>query len=301
MTSLKSALRTAELSYKLSKLNLEQMKFEAEVKQQEAALNHERNELAYEKAKQDMESKKIIQQSEMDKMNVEIQQKRADLEKAKRDVNMLTLTAPKEGLVVYATNWSTNRKVSVGDTPWPGMPIITLPDLSKMESKVYINEVDVSKIKEGLKVYVILDAFRDSTFEGVISDVASLGTEKERGSNVKVFEVKVDILSRSNIIKPGMTVSNEIIINQIPDVIYIPQEAVFEKEGKKITYIKNGSGFDSQEIEVGEKSTNYIIVKNGIEEGSEVALIDPSLDINTEGNLDEPEKPSVNLPVSSGK
>jgi RND family efflux transporter MFP subunit len=282
MTRLESDLKSAGLSYELSKLNLEQMKFEAEIKQQEAKLNHQRNELSFIKATQDLESRKIIHQSELNKVEIEAQQKRSDLERAKRDLEMLTLTAPMDGLVVYETNWGTGRKVAIGDTPWSGMTLVSLPDLSTMESMTYVNEVDVSRVRKGLEVLVKLDAFQDSTFKGKISSVASLGKNKDRDSKIKVFEITVEIYSQSEILKPGMTTSNKIIINEISNVIYVPQEAIFEKEGKKIAYVKNGSGFDETKVELGEKSENYVVVTKGLNADDEVALRDPNLVIEDE-------------------
>ena len=297
LTRLESDLKSAELSYELSKLNLEQMKFEAEIKQQEAKLNHQRNELSFIKSKQELESKHIINQSELNKIGIEVQQRRADLERSQRDLQQLTLTSPTEGLVVYETNWQTGRKISIGDAPWPGMTLISLPDLSKMQSMTYVNEVDVSRVTKNLQVRVKLDAFQDSTFEGVISNVASLGKTKDQNSNIKVFEIEVDISKQSEILKPGMTTSNQIIINEIPGVLFVPQESVFEKDGKKIVYLMNGSDFDEQEIEVGEKGENYILIKKGLKEGDKVALRDPTIIIG-ETEESKSESNSVTVPSS---
>jgi RND family efflux transporter MFP subunit len=291
---MESQLKSAELSFELSKLNLEQMKFEAEAKQREAKLNHQKNELSYLQTKQEYESKKIIQQSELKKMEIEIKQRRNDLEEAKRVLEALTLTAPAEGLVVYAANWSNDgRKYTIGDTPWGGATIVTLPDLSFMQSITSVNEVDVSKIKVGNKVIVKLDAFQDSTFEGTIANVASLGKQKGSDPNIKVFEVLVDIKGRSNILKPGMTTSNKIIINQIPNVIYVPQEAVFEKGNKKVVYLKDGSSYEEIEVETGEKNEDFVIITKGLKGDEEVYLKDPTIkeedkkEINNSGIPDD--------------
>jgi len=281
---MESQLKSAELSYELSKLNLEQMKFEAEVKQREAKLNHQKNELSYEQTKQEAASKKIIQNSELKKMDIEIKQKRNNLEDAKKDLDALTLTAPAEGLVVYSANWGNDgRKYAIGDTPWGGATIVTLPDLSSMQSLTTVNEVDVSKIKPGNKVIVKLDAFQDSTFYGKIGNVASLGKQKNNDANVKVFEIWVDLVGRSPILKPSMTTSNKIIMNEIPNVLFIPQEAVFDKNDKKIVYVKSGSSYDEVEVEIGEKSEDYVIIKKGISSGDKVLLRDPTIiEVETE-------------------
>lgn len=281
ITRMESDLKSSELSYELSKLNLEQMKFEADIKQQEAKLQHQRNELSHNKAKQDLASQKIIHQSELNKVNIDVQQRQSDLERSKRDLEMLTLKAPAEGLVVYENNWQTGRKIAIGDQPWQGMTILTLPDLSRMESITHVNEVDVSRIKKDLPVIVRLDAFRDSSFNGVISSVASLGKNKDNNSTIKVFEILVDIKSNSEILKPGMTTSNRMIINQIENVLFVPQESIFEKDGKKIVYVKSGSSFNEVEVEVGEKSEDYIVITKGLEENMEVALRDPTITIDS--------------------
>ncbi len=299
MAKTESDLKSAELSYELSKLNLEQMKFEAEAKRREAQLQHEKNELSYKQTKQGYESKKIIQQSELNNIEVEIRQKRNELEKAKREVNSLTLSAESEGLVVYGVNWSNQgRKFQVGDQAWGGQGIINLPDLSSMESKTSVNEVDVSKIKVGQKVIVTLDAYQDSSFTGTIYQVARLGKEKPGNSNIKIFEINVDIEGTSGLLKPGMTTSNKIIINEVPDTLFIPQEAVFQEEDIFICYVENGSGFDKVEVTLGEKSEDYIIVTSGIKDGDVVALINPELETVTES--DKTEKNSVEIP-NSGK
>jgi len=293
---MESDLKSAELTYELSKLNLEQMKFEAEAKQQQAKLQHQKDELSYQKTLKDIESKKIILQSEKNRIEIEIRQRKQDLERAQNDLNMLTLTAPKDGLVVYEPNWgNSGRKFSIGDNTWPGNTIATLPDLSTMESVTYVNEVDVSNVKKNQKVEVKLDAFQDSTFEGYINEVASLGKSKDNNSPVKVFELLVSIKAQSAILKPGMTTSNKIIINQIPDVISVPLEAIFEKEGKKILYVKNGSGFDQRIVETGQKSEDFIIIKKGLEHGAVVALRDPE-EIPEEAEELKPGEKQLSMP-----
>ena len=300
MTRMESDLKSAELSYQLSKLNLETMKFEAAVKQQEAQLNHQRNELSYLKAKQEVESQKIIQQSELNRVNIEIQQKNADFDRAQLELDRLTLVAPSEGLVVYSTNWNTGRKVAVGDTPWGGMTIITLPDLSLMQSSTSVNEVDVSRVSVGQKVVIALDAFQDSSFYGTISNVASLGANKSQNSTIKVFDVEVAISGVSPVLKPGMTTSNKIIINEIQNVISVPLEALFDTPEGKVVYVKNGSGYEPRKIVAGEKSDDFIIITSGLKEKEVIALRNPfeelTEDDKSAGGAATPEKKAIELP-----
>lgn len=292
-----SQLKSAELSFELSKLKLEQIKFEAQAIQQQAKLEHEKNRLSFEQTKKEMESKNVILKSEMAMQEIEIKQKQYDLEKVKSDLQLLTVKTQTEGLVVYSTNFANQgRKFAIGDTPWGGAEIITLPDLSAMESKTYINEVDVSKIKVGQQVIVKLDAFQDSSFLGEISSIASMGKNKELNSSIKVFEALISIKKRSDILRPGMTSSNKIIIHEIPRTIFIPQEAVFEKNGEKIVFLKNGDDFDEHKIELGEKGEDYIVVKKALKDGDEVALIDPTVELKINVKKENINTPRIGKP-----
>lgn len=285
-----SSLKSAELSFELSKLNLEQMRFEAKAEQQKAKLQHTKDSLSFVQTLEDYDSKIIIRKSELAKMDIEIRQKKDNLLEAEKDVEKLTIKAENEGLIVYEHNWSTNSKFSVGDSPWSGQGIIKLPDLSKMESKTAVNEVDVSKIKKDQKVIITLDAFRDTSFVGIVGDVARLGKRKNRNSTIKVFDILVDIDGQSEILKPGMSTSNKIVINEVPDTIFVPQEAVFEKDEKHFVFVQSGSSFEERFVEIGDKSEDFIIISNGLKDKEVVALKNPNEEKTDQKNS------SVSLP-----
>lgn len=282
VANMRSKLESAEISFELSKLKLEQIKYEAEATQQEQKLQYQKDEISYVQTQKEYESMISIHESELAMTNKKIEQQTYEVEQEQRELASLTLTAPSSGLVVYSRNWRNNgRKYAVGDDCWRGANLITLPDLSVMESLTFVNEVDISKVRDSLAVEVKLDAFQDSTFIGTISQVASLGREKGDDSNLKVFEVVVSLGDSSDILKPGMTTSNRIIISEIPDVLFIPHESIFESEGNRFVFVQNGSSYDMQEVTVGEKSEDFIVITSGLEEGDVIALRDPNEDITS--------------------
>ena len=153
-----------------------------------------------------------------------------------------------------------------------------------MESRTFINEVDISNIKVGQKVIVRLDAYNDSSFFGTISSVSSIGKNKDMTSNIKVFEVIVSMDNSSSILRPGMTTINKVIVKQRTKVLYIPQEAVFRNNDANIVFIKHGSGFSERIIQLGEKNEDYIVVTNGLSDSDEIALLNPNAEIKTNTN-----------------
>jgi len=243
--------------------------------------------LAVEQAREKIETQGIIDTEERRKLELKLQQVRNELNAALKDMGKLTLTAPAPGLVVYRENWSTDTKVQVGDNPWPGMPLVELPDLSRIVAATQINEVDVSKVAEGLDVIVTLDAFPEKSFTGKISDIATLATEKERRSSVKVFIVEAVLDQSDPIMKPGMTVKVEVVVERIPDVIHVPLESVFERGDGMICYVRANGSFEERQVTLGKRNDNFVVVEQGLEESERVALRDPNLALEAIGLPDD--------------
>jgi HlyD family secretion protein len=276
LADLDGNLKNAELTYEQAKLQVEKMKFEAEVQRKEAEINLEKNRIAFEQSKRKITSQKIVEKSEERKQQLKMEQVQNELLRARADKEAYTLKAPRDGLVVYEINWQTNRKVSVGDSPWAGMPVVSLPDLSSIQSVTQVNEVDVSKVKKGQPVKVKLDAFPDREFNGEVLSVGTIGQQQDRNSPLKTFEVVIDISGTDPVLKPGMSTSNEVIMATLGDTLFIPLESVFEKDGKTIAYRMSGSSARPVGIQTGTRNGNYVVVSSGLEQGDRVALKDPT-------------------------
>lgn len=273
---LQAALLNTEASFELAKLALEQLRFEAEVRRREGELRFTQAQNDLQRAKTKIESQAIIHEEEFKQLRLELDQARAELEKAEEDMASLEVRAPAEGLVVFERNWNTGNKFQVGDTPWPGQAIIGLPDLSEMRVKIEINEIDVSKLELGQPAEIRLDAFAGPVFGGRVTDIATLGRSKEDGSDVKVFEVNVLIDTTAAILKPGMTASCEIRVSEVDDTLSIPIDAVFTQGEQTIVHRAEGSGWEQVPVELGIRSDERVVLAAGLEEGDEVALIDPN-------------------------
>ena len=177
-------------------------------------------------------------------------------------------------MLTYVKSWNgKKKKVGSSISPWDPS-IASLPDLTKMESKTYANEVDIRQIKKGLPVKVGFDAFPDIELNGVIEDVANVG-EKKRGSDIKVFQVLVKLNEVNENTKPGMTTSNRILTHKEEDVLTIPLEAVFSKDSISFAYVKAGYSIHKKQIDLGASNNNVVIVKNGLKENDEVYLNEP--------------------------
>jgi RND family efflux transporter MFP subunit len=212
----------------------------------------------------------------MKQKRLSIRQDEERLDEAHKTLAKLSVIAPAPGIAIISQNWSTNSKFQLGDQCWSSQQIIQLPDLSKLKAKVNINETDISHISKGLKVQIRPDAFSDSTFTGYVSTVANLAQNKDDKSKIKVFPVEIVINESNKNLLPGLTVSCRIIVDEIPNVKYIPLEALHIQSDKSYVFKKTVSGYDKIEVQTGRTNTDYVIIESGLDKGDKIALIDPS-------------------------
>ncbi|MBR9977802.1 MAG: efflux RND transporter periplasmic adaptor subunit, partial [Bacteroidetes bacterium] len=277
---------SAKLNFELAKLARDKMQFEPDARKREAEIEFERAKLTFEQAKLNVKNKGIVRESELGNLQLRIQQIRSDIAESTKEMEQLTIKAPISGLIVYENNWSTGRKIAKGDQPWAGMPLISLPDLSDMQTEVSVNEMDISKVRKEQSVIVSPDAFPDKTFEGTISSVSQIGRQKGQGSNVKVFDIVVDLTETDEVLKPGITTTNRIVVDHLEDVIFIPLISVFEEEANTVVFVGNGTSFEKREVVLGARNDNYVVVESGLQPGETVALRNPEKEVDDSGATD---------------
>jgi hypothetical protein len=156
-------------------------------------------------------------------------------------------------------------------SPWDNV-VATLPDMSSMISKTYVNEIDVNKVKAGQKVELLVDAFPERSYTGVVTSVANIG-EQLPNADAKVFEVQVKVNGSDAILRPSMTTGNKIITKTIEEVTYLPLESVQTGvDSIPFVYTKKG---DKQIVVLGEANENNVVVEQGLEEGTMIYLSTP--------------------------
>lgn len=271
----RNALVTLDYEYKDAKIRLEQSQFEPP-----ATIKKIENEIGQKQLKVEEETKnyQIKQQQSTAKMN-EVE---ADLTQKfnKRDLILEVLDefqiiAPQSGIVIYKKNWD-GAKITTGSTISPWNPdVAELPDLNKMISKTYVNEVDIRKVKENQKVNISIDAFPDKKLTGKVIKVTNVG-EQRPNSEAKVFQVSIEIFEKDEDLLPGMSTGNKIIADAKDDVLFIPLECVHAKDSISYVFKKSGFSVEAKKIETGLTNENHVEIISGLSEGDEILLSIPN-------------------------
>jgi multidrug efflux pump subunit AcrA (membrane-fusion protein) len=254
---------------------LDQSKFEPPASQKQAEIELDKARRAYSQA---LENYKIKKNQNIEKMR-EIA---AELRKVQNEYNNMTetlasfeVTAPEPGMVIYQKDWD-GKPIKAGSQIQMWDPTVaTLPDLSVMMSKTFVNEVDVRKVKPGQKVDIGLDAYPDKKLKGAVIRVANVG-EQRPNSDSKVFEVAVELEGTDPTLRPGMTTSNKIVAEAIDSVLFIPLECL-HNQADSITYVfkKDGINTVKQEVVIGATNSNEAVIVKGLAQGDKVFLSFP--------------------------
>lgn len=275
------SLKQERNSIKDLRFGMEEIKLELKQSIYEPPATIRKLEINLEKTARDLKEKlenyKIKKRQANAKM-VEVGTQVSKINKKLNDLlNLLksfTIFSNGNGMITYIKNWDgSKKKVGSSISPWDAS-IASLPDLTKMESKTYANEVDIRKIKKGLPVKVGFDAFPDIEMNGIVTSVANVG-ENKRGSDIKVFQVLIKLDGSNDNIRPGMTTSNKILTFEKKDVLSIPLEAIFSQDSIMFVYKKSGFSVTKKEIKIGDSNNDSAIITEGLIENDIVYLNKP--------------------------
>ena len=264
-----------DLQYK--KIEVEQAAYESPAYQRKA-------QMLYERALRQLQEKKRAYQLTQKALRIHVSRNEEWLDKLiEKDkkyqiaFDAARITAPQDGMLIYGRIFGHggSRRLTIGSRVEMQSPVIaTLPDLSVLVSETYVEEIYISKIKVGDSTRVYINALKNQEKIGTISNISNVGQEMT-GFDSKVFKVSVRISNDNNRVKPGMTTNNEIIIDKEQNVLVIPRSALFTEDGKQFVYLKESGKIIKRDVECGNQSDMFAVVRKGLKKGDKIFLGKP--------------------------
>jgi len=183
----------------------------------------------------------------------------------------MTLTAPREGTVVYVMNWR-NEKKKVGDSTWIGERVLEIPDLTRMRARGEVDESDAGRVSIGQRVTLRLDAHPDNEYHGRVASIGQT-VQRKRGSKnpLKVMTVSIQ-LDRSDpaLMRPGMRFQGTIETNRVAGATVVPVDAL-QIERQSLTVVRRTPlGMDTIPVTIGRRNSEVAEVLRGLKPGDEV-------------------------------
>ena len=162
-----------------------------------------------------------------------------------------------------------------GDQVSPGTVSFRIDDLSHRLVDVQIPEVDISRIKVGLPARITFDSISNQDYNGVVNEVARVGTSS---AGVVSFNVTIELSDADENVLPGMTAAVNIVISEIQNVLIIPNRAVRIKDGERVVYVLKPGDIlpTATPITIGAISDLQSEVVAGVNEGDVIVLNPPA-------------------------
>ncbi|MGD9555645.1 MAG: efflux RND transporter periplasmic adaptor subunit [Mangrovibacterium sp.] len=271
LSNQRDMITNASLDLEEKKIIVKESVYESPSIRKKAEMDYDKAVRKHEQEKKAYQLKTRQEENKVSRQNINYRQISERFDGLNELYRSLTITAPKSGIVTYIKYpWGA---IKVGTEVGGGGAVATIPDMGNLISRTFINEIDISKVKEGQQVKVGIDAFPEKKMEGEVATIANIG-QSMPNSDARVFEVKIRIFGKDGDLKPAMTTSNVIYTNSYSDTLFIPADAVFENDSLQYVYLQK-SRLIRQIIKTGDANENYVIVARGLKEGDQVCLTEP--------------------------
>jgi HlyD family secretion protein len=272
---LEAQVKSIDASTDIKKLDSVQMEFTSSSKREIIKLELEKAELERNITQKKLEFLKQINDSELQKMKLRIEQNVNRVDQAKSKLDELILTSDIDGIVIYDNSWTTNKKVREGDIVWANAPIIQIPNLTAMQVKLEVSEADYKRLANDQIMEIIVDAFPDIHLSGRIKNKEPVGRPIIEKSDIKVFDVTASIDSSSLILQPGLGVTCNVLIRNVPDTIVIPVISLFEEDSIKVVYIADNEMFIKKNVTIADYNNEEAVITSGLKYHDILALRKP--------------------------
>jgi multidrug efflux pump subunit AcrA (membrane-fusion protein) len=203
------------------------------------------------------------------------QQAAADVAQTETAIRRMTITARRNGTIVYVTNWRGDKK-KTGDTCWRGERVLEIPDLSRMMARGEVDEVDAGKVAIGQRVTFRLDAHPDEELHGTITTASRTVQQQQVMNNRNPLKVlKVDIaLDKTDAAKmrPGMRFAGTVELERVKSALLIPRNAVFVSDEGPIAYRRGLLKVEKVPLRLGRENDKSVEVLSGLSASDRVLV-----------------------------
>lgn len=198
---------------------------------------------------------------------------KARVNAAQATLNMARLTAPFAGTI-------TDAHPLVGDQVSAGTVGFRVDDLSSLYVDVEISEVDINTVSVGQPVTLTFDAILGGEYHGEVTQVSEAGNTVQGVVN---FTVTVKITDADEKVKPGMTAAVNITVQQLKDVVLIPNRAVRLVDGKRVVYVLRDGVPAQVEVRLGSSSDTMSVLAGGDVKVGDLIILNPPATFQTSG------------------
>lgn len=206
---------------------------------------------------------------------IERRKSEAELEAALETLKALELRAPAGGHLVYQRR--RGELPEVGTTVFPGQTVAEIPHPGEMRVEAYVLEADAGSLVAGRRARVFPDSRAGLVLPAEVLRVDNVAKPRFRASPVQYFTVTLALQETNpEVLKPGLGVRVEILLESIDDALTVPRQAIFDRDERQVVYRRDGEEFEEVPVTLRASGRGRIAVEGELRVGDRVALADPA-------------------------
>jgi HlyD family secretion protein len=193
------------------------------------------------------------------------------------------IVAPRAGMVVYGQEeggrMGNREPIAEGTMVRERQEILSIPNTGGMVAQASLHEAVLKQIQVGQSALVRIDSIPGRDFRGRVHYVALMADQGSwwANPNLRVYRTDVQIVEPVEGMRPGMSCAVEILVEEIPDTLYVPVQSVFRSGEETLCYVAQPNGAtEPRGIEIGKYNEKWVQVLSGLSEGEEVLLSLPA-------------------------
>ena len=287
-----AAVQAAQDKVALLKARFDVRRAQLEMQKNElvSTIDAQKNQLALDQANRtltelehDIQSHGITGKTAIDLAREKWHKAKLSMDQARQSIQKIRVVSPIDGLVAiqknvgdFAFSGMSLPDFHEGDQAQPGSAIAQVIDSRDMELSTKVSEIDRANMSIGQPAEIQFDALAGRVFHGVLKSAGGMVQRNFFWEDVgSKYDVSVQLTDPGPRLLPGLTARIVILGDNEPNTLYIPRQAIFQKEGTQTVFMKKGASFKQLPIKVDAESESRAAIE-GLKEGDEVALIDPT-------------------------
>ena len=215
----------------------------------------------------------VISRAKVSEAAANVAQSSAAVENAEEDLANATIKAPIRATVLTRDVEIGSPVSSILNLGANGTLVFTLGDIDKVFVRGKVDEADIGRVRLGQPASITTESFRDRTFQGGVTQISPIGVDKD---NVTTFEVKVSIDNPGKELKANMTANAEIILEEFPNSVLVPESAIFydERRNAAVDVLDPSArtGRKRVPVQVGVGNGTKMQIVRGVSAGDKVVL-----------------------------
>ena len=282
---LNAQVETNKAQIAITMLDSIQLKFVPSIRQQLISLDMEKVNVEKKKLQKKVVAQQRIDKSELTQLNSRIMMQKNRIKVFQDQVNSLTLKAPDDGIVIHYEAplmyfmgngvGTMGGKIEEKSSVFSNSPLLQFPDMNQMQVSIDVPEAEYKRIQNNQNVLISVDAADNLHTTGKIKRKSLAGKNNGEKSAIKSYEVVISVDSCHLKMKPGLSATCRIIVDQVKDTIVVPSAAIFSRDSLKIVYVAADDKFMPVVVETGLSNNSRSIISKGLSGNETIALMEP--------------------------